>query len=78
MNSFDLVSSLQALPETNPIEVDGIQFGVTLSVLPGVAGGVGLSTPPVAVGVTDTLGAAVAGLLTVVNGLGASLGVGTC
>jgi hypothetical protein len=27
MNNFDLVSSLQALPETDPIEVDGIQFG---------------------------------------------------
>ncbi|MGH3940673.1 MAG: VenA family class IV lanthipeptide [Pseudonocardiaceae bacterium] len=27
MESFDLVSSLQALPETDPIEVDGIQFG---------------------------------------------------
>lgn len=27
MNNFDLVSSLQALPETNPIEADGIQFG---------------------------------------------------
>lgn len=29
MGNFDLVSSLQALPETNPIEVDGIQFGGT-------------------------------------------------
>ncbi|MGH3924503.1 MAG: VenA family class IV lanthipeptide [Pseudonocardiaceae bacterium] len=27
MESFDLVSSLQALPETDPIEIDGIQFG---------------------------------------------------
>lgn len=27
MDSFDLVSSLQALPETDPVEVDGIQFG---------------------------------------------------
>lgn len=27
MGNFDLVSSLQALPETAPIEVDGIQFG---------------------------------------------------
>jgi hypothetical protein len=27
MNNFDLISSLQALPETNPIEIDGIQFG---------------------------------------------------
>jgi len=27
MESFDLVSSLQGLPETDPIEVDGIQFG---------------------------------------------------
>jgi hypothetical protein len=26
-DSFDLVSSLQTLPETDPIEVDGIQFG---------------------------------------------------
>ncbi len=25
--SLDLVASLQALPETDPIEVDGIQFG---------------------------------------------------
>jgi hypothetical protein len=29
MNSYDLVSSLHVLPETNPIEVDGIQFGRT-------------------------------------------------
>jgi len=29
VDSFDLVSSLQALPETDPIEVDGIQFGGT-------------------------------------------------
>lgn len=29
MNSFDLVSSLQALPETDAVEVDGIQFGGT-------------------------------------------------
>jgi hypothetical protein len=27
MNNFDLVSSLQALPETDPVEIDGIQFG---------------------------------------------------
>lgn len=27
MNSFDLVSSLQALPETDAVELDGIQFG---------------------------------------------------
>lgn len=27
MDSFDLVSSLQALPETDPIEIEGIQFG---------------------------------------------------
>lgn len=27
MESYDLVTSLQALPETDPIEVDGIQFG---------------------------------------------------
>lgn len=26
MNNFDLVSSLHALPESDPIEVDGIQF----------------------------------------------------
>jgi hypothetical protein len=25
--SMDLVASLQALPETDPIEIDGIQFG---------------------------------------------------
>ena len=29
MNSFDLVNSLQGLPETNPIEVDGIEFNPT-------------------------------------------------
>jgi hypothetical protein len=29
MDSFDLVNSLQALPETNPIDIDGIQFGPT-------------------------------------------------
>jgi hypothetical protein len=27
LHSFDLVASLQALPETDPIEVEGIQFG---------------------------------------------------
>ncbi|MBV8541042.1 MAG: VenA family class IV lanthipeptide [Pseudonocardiales bacterium] len=27
MNSFNLVSSLHALSETDPVEVDGIQFG---------------------------------------------------
>jgi hypothetical protein len=27
LDSYDLVASLQALPETDPIEVDGIQFG---------------------------------------------------
>lgn len=26
-DNFDLVASLQALPETDPIEVNGIQFG---------------------------------------------------
>ena len=26
MHNFDLVSSLHALPESNPIEVDGISF----------------------------------------------------
>lgn len=29
MNNFDLVSSLHALPETDPVEVDGIQFNPT-------------------------------------------------
>jgi hypothetical protein len=29
MNNFDLVSSLQTLPETNPIEIDGMQFNPT-------------------------------------------------
>ena len=29
MDSFDLVSSLQTLPETNPIEVDDIQPGLS-------------------------------------------------
>ncbi|HKR49237.1 MAG TPA: VenA family class IV lanthipeptide [Pseudonocardiaceae bacterium] len=27
--NFDLVASLQALPETDPIEIEGIQFGGT-------------------------------------------------
>lgn len=27
LDSFDLVASLQALPETDPVEIDGIQFG---------------------------------------------------
>lgn len=27
LDSFDLIASLQALPETNPIEIEGIQFG---------------------------------------------------
>lgn len=26
LDSFDLVASLQALPETDPIEIDGIAF----------------------------------------------------
>ncbi len=26
LDSFDLVASLQALPETDPIEIDGIQL----------------------------------------------------
>ncbi|NJC72502.1 hypothetical protein HC031_22680 [Planosporangium thailandense] len=26
LDSFDLVASLQALPETDPIEIDGIRF----------------------------------------------------
>jgi hypothetical protein len=29
LESYDLVASLQALPETDPIEIDGIQFGGT-------------------------------------------------
>jgi hypothetical protein len=27
IEDFELVASLQALPETDPIEIDGIQFG---------------------------------------------------
>ena len=27
LDSFDLVASLHALPETDPVEIDGIQFG---------------------------------------------------
>jgi hypothetical protein len=27
LESMDLVASLQALPETDPVEIDGIQFG---------------------------------------------------
>ncbi|MGH3824628.1 MAG: VenA family class IV lanthipeptide [Pseudonocardiaceae bacterium] len=27
MGKFDLVSSLHALPETDPVEIEGIQFG---------------------------------------------------
>ncbi|NJC72501.1 hypothetical protein HC031_22675 [Planosporangium thailandense] len=26
LENFDLVASLQALPETDPIEIDGVQF----------------------------------------------------
>ncbi|MGH3566652.1 MAG: VenA family class IV lanthipeptide [Pseudonocardia sp.] len=26
LDSFDMVASLQALPETDPIEIEGIQF----------------------------------------------------
>jgi hypothetical protein len=37
-DSFDLVSSLQTLPETNPVEVDDIQPGL----LGGGGGGCGL------------------------------------
>jgi hypothetical protein len=37
MDNFDLVSSLHALPESDPIEVNGIQFG-------GGGGGGGLNT----------------------------------
>jgi hypothetical protein len=29
LENFDLVASLQALPETDPIEIEGIQFGGT-------------------------------------------------
>ncbi len=27
LDSFDLMASLHALPETDPVEIDGIQFG---------------------------------------------------
>jgi hypothetical protein len=27
LENFDLVASLQALPETDPVEIEGIQFG---------------------------------------------------
>ncbi len=27
LDTFDLVASLQAMPETDPVEIDGIQFG---------------------------------------------------
>jgi hypothetical protein len=27
LKGFDLVASLQALPETDPVEVDGVQLG---------------------------------------------------
>jgi hypothetical protein len=30
LDNFDLVASLQALPETNPVEIDGIQFGIPI------------------------------------------------
>jgi hypothetical protein len=39
MHSFDLISSLQALPETDPIEIDGIQFGGKKCGKPGGGGG---------------------------------------
>ncbi len=27
LENFDLVASLQGLPETDPVEIDGVQFG---------------------------------------------------
>ena len=68
MDSFDLVNSLQALPETNPVEVDGIQFGPTcLNVQTyGTGGCVALT-----VGVPLNLGI----LQTVIGGIGIGVGI---
>ncbi|MGI9002537.1 MAG: VenA family class IV lanthipeptide [Pseudonocardia sp.] len=27
LENFDMVASLQALPETDPVEIEGVQFG---------------------------------------------------
>lgn len=68
MNNFDLVSSLQALPETDPIEVDGVQFGPTcVNVQTNGTGGCLVLT----VGVPINAGA----LQTIAGGIGVGLGI---
>jgi hypothetical protein len=69
MNHFDLVSSLQALPETDPIEFDGIQFGPTCQNNQGAGGSCGLVTS----GANVNLGGV---LQTIVGGIGAGVGIG--
>ncbi|MGH3827138.1 MAG: VenA family class IV lanthipeptide [Pseudonocardiaceae bacterium] len=70
MSNYDLVCSLQALPETDPVEVDGIQFGPTcVSTNSCVALSVGLLQTLLA-GIGVGLGI---GLL---NGSGTGAGVG--
>jgi hypothetical protein len=68
MESFDLVSSLQALPETNPIDIDGIQFGPTCVNLQTNGSGGCLS---LTISVPVNLGA----LQTVVGGIGIGVGI---
>lgn len=52
MNNFDLVSSLQELPETDPIEIDGIQFGLNLTCQAGCVGVTVNVAQSVCVGIT--------------------------
>ncbi|MDQ3150792.1 MAG: VenA family class IV lanthipeptide [Actinomycetota bacterium] len=51
LDNFDLVASLQALPETNPIEIDGIQLGGRTCVAACV-GVLTVNVPTVCVGIT--------------------------
>jgi hypothetical protein len=69
MHSFDLVSALQALPETDPIEVDGIQFGPTCTNGQGSGSG---GCVALTVGVNLNVGGV---LQTVVGGIGIGIGV---
>ncbi|MGH3770329.1 MAG: VenA family class IV lanthipeptide [Pseudonocardiaceae bacterium] len=57
MNNVDLVYSLQALPETDPVELDGIQFGPTCVNAQGGNSGcaVALVTAVAAGGILQTL-----------------------
>lgn len=65
MDSYNLVSSLQALPETDPIEFDGIQFGPTCQNNQGAGSACAIAL------VTNLANVNVGGVLqTVVGGIG--------